>query len=71
MAVAAVDSPLVPRFAFWINDIDAVIWTLEGAPDVGDELDFGIRGKYIVTLERPNHDPTVVAAYTAEPALET
>jgi len=59
----------VPRYAFWINDTDPVVRELDAPPGVGDEVDLGDRGRHLVTIERPNHDDAVDAAYTAEQAL--
>ena len=57
----------MPRFAFWINDVDSVVSELDDHPVAGDEISLG-ESRYVVSLERPNHDATVEAAYTVEPA---
>jgi hypothetical protein len=56
----------VPQYAFWIDDTQAVVSRLEDPPDVGDHVSLEGRGRFVVTIERPNHDPAVAAAYTVE-----
>jgi hypothetical protein len=57
----------MPRYAFWINDIDPRVAELESLPSLGDELELVGAGRHVVGLERPNHDESVDAAFTVEP----
>ena len=59
----------MPRYAFWINDTESVVSELDSPPDVGDDIDLRGHGRYLVTIERPNHDASVDAAYTVERAF--
>ncbi len=39
----------MPRYAFWIDDHDSIIWHLPAPPRVGDVMDFGVpRGRWKV-----------------------
>lgn len=57
----------MPRYAFWINDTKTVVCELDNPPEPLDVVDVD-GGRYVVTIERPNHDETVDAAYTVEAA---
>lgn len=58
----------MPRYAFWINDTEPVVSELEKSPSEGDVVELADGKRYVVTIERPNHDETVDSAYTVESA---
>jgi hypothetical protein len=58
----------VPRFEFWFTDHDAIAWSFDRHPDIGEEVVLGDRGVYRVTGLRQAgiDDPAVDAEYTCE-----
>jgi hypothetical protein len=52
----------MPRYAFWFDDDNSIVWTMPGPPSVGEVVSFGKpRGSWKVTGRR-DRDATNVAA---------
>jgi hypothetical protein len=45
----------MPKLEFWFTDHDAIMWTFDRHPKIGEEVVLGDRGVFRVTAVRPDN----------------
>ena len=56
----------VPRIEFWSTERDAILWTFDREPSIGEEVVLGDRGVYRVLGRRHDDVPGADVAFDVE-----